>query len=158
MDLWLVLSHGNCVRRIITTGRFPFPVMKIMIETIPHDNQRYETVGDWVFLAPPYVAEGDLGISITVSELGDWRYNALIAVHELVEVLLCKQRGITQEAVDAFDKNFELNRPEGNEDEPGDAPDAPYRKEHFFATNIEALLSAELGVNWQEYEAKVNSL
>ena len=82
----------------------------------------------------------------------------LVAVHELVEVLLCKHRGITAAKVDAFDKAFEKARKPGNEDEPGDDPKAPYRKEHFFATNIEALLSAELGVDWAKYEREINDL
>ena len=125
--------------------------MKIQIETIPHDKHRYPTCGDWW-----YAADGTL--QIRVSALGNEDYEALVALHELVEVLLCKKRGITTEAVDAFDKAFEAARAPGNEDEPGDDPKAPYRKEHFFATNIEALMSAELGVNWQEYEARLNEL
>lgn len=125
--------------------------MNITIETIPHDQQRYPTCGDWTF-----DEKGDL--TIRVSQLSDWRREALVAVHELIEVLLCKQRGITQEQVDKFDKEFEANRSEGNEDEPGDDPSAPYRKEHFFATNIEALLSAELGVDFGEYEKEIDSL
>lgn len=74
--------------------------MKITIETIPYDQQRYPTVGDWTF-----DKEGNL--LIRVSGMGDWRKEALVAVHELVEVLICKQRGITQEQVDKFDMDFE---------------------------------------------------
>jgi len=125
--------------------------MNIKIEVIPHDQQRYPTCGDWFF-------DADGNLTIRVSRMSDWRHEALVAVHELVEVLLCKQRGISQSEVDAFDKQFEANRPEGNEDEPGDDPDAPYRKEHFFATNLEALLSAELDVEWPTYEKEVQSL
>ena len=124
--------------------------MRIIIETIPHKRQRYETCGDW------YFRKGVLHIK--VSKMSDWRREMLVAVHELVEVLLCKDRGITTAEVDAFDKAFEKARAPGNEDEPGDDPKAPYRKEHFFATNIEALMSAEYGINWQEYEKKINAL
>lgn len=135
--------------------------MKILIETIPHGEQRYPTLGDWTFLEPPYVKQGEVGISIKVSELGDWRYEALVALHEMVEVLLCKQRGITCDQVDQFDKQFEKDREaglHGEEAEPGDDPAAPYKKEHFFATNIEALTSAELMVDWATYEGKINEL
>lgn len=125
--------------------------MRILIETIPHSQQRYPTCGDWTF-----DKRGNL--TIRVSKLSTWKREMLVAVHELVEVLLCKSRGISQKSVDAFDKAFEANRPPGNYDEPGDDRNAPYRKEHFFATNIEALLSAELGVNFQDYEAELNSL
>ena len=42
--------------------------------------------------------------------------------------------------------------------EPGDSPDAPYHKEHVFATKIERLLAKEFDVDWREYEAAINSL
>lgn len=125
--------------------------MDINIKTIPNEEQRYPTIGDWWF-----TPEGNL--ELRVSNLGDWKMEAAIIVHELCEVLLCKARGIKQEDVDNFDKQFEENRPEDNEDEPGDDPAAPYRKEHFFATSIERLLCAELGIDWKEYEDKINSL
>jgi hypothetical protein len=124
---------------------------RIIIETIPHASQRYETVGDW-----QRDENGDL--VIRVSGMGNPDYEALVALHELVEVLLCEKRGIKAEAVDAFDKEYEANRKEGDDSEPGDSLDAPYRKEHFFATNIEALMSAELGVDWPKYEAAINAL
>ncbi len=81
--------------------------MKITIETIPHDQQRYPTVGDWQWTGPDELV-------VRVSEMGDWRYNAAVAVHELVEVLLCKQDGVTEAAVDAFDTAYEATRPVGD--------------------------------------------
>lgn len=125
--------------------------MKITIETIPHDQHRYSTVGDWYF-----DDKGDL--TIKVSQLSDWRRECLVAVHELVEVLICKHDGVSQESVDSFDKNFEAHRHPDNEDEPGDEPTAPYVKQHCIATGIERLLAANLGVNWKEYEQELNDL
>ena len=62
-------------------------------------------------------------------------------------------------AIGSFDQAFEKKREQGLvRGEPGDAPDAPYRREHLFATNIERLLAAELGVDWAVYEAYVDSL
>src|ERR1700690_4373509 len=113
--------------------------MKIVIETISHKQQRYPTIGDWF-----YDADGNL--QIKVSSLGNWREEALIGVHELVEVLLCKYQGVSQEVVDTFDIEFEKQRVEGNLDEPGDAPEAPYRRQHCLATAVERLLAAELDV------------
>lgn len=119
--------------------------MKITIETILHDQQRYPTVGDWF-----YDQQGNL--TIRISDLEDWRYNALVGVHELVEVLLCRARNITQAQVDAFDFSFK------EDGEPGDQPSAPYQNEHNFATGIERLLCAALKIPWQQYENKVNSV
>lgn len=125
--------------------------MNINIEIIEHANQRYPTVGDWFF-----EPNGDL--MIRVSRLSDWRREMLIAVHELVEVLICKHQGISQEQVDAFDKDFEAHRHPDNEDEPGDDPTAPYVKEHCIATGVERLLAAELDVSWKDYENELNDL
>lgn len=125
--------------------------MRIEIKTIPHSNQAYATGGNWGFRD-----NGDIWIE--VSELSDWRREALIAVHELVEILLCKHDGVTQQSVDEFDKSFEANRPADNVDEPGDDPKAPYVRQHCIATGIERVLAAELGVNWKNYEEELEAL
>lgn len=124
--------------------------MKIQIETIPHAQHRYSTCGDWF--------EKDGVLHIKVSEELPEKEAVLVALHELIEVTLCKDRGITEKQVDDFDMEFEKNRPEGDESEPGDHPDAPYRKEHFFATNIERLVGAELGVDWETYADHIEAL
>jgi hypothetical protein len=122
--------------------------MKIIIETIPHDQHRYETVGDWWFEKPDT-------LQIRVSAMGDWKKEACVAVHELVEVLICKYDGVSQESVDAFDQNYEALRPEGDTSEPGDDPRAPYTKQHCIATGVERLLCAALGLSWKEYDDTV---
>lgn len=128
--------------------------MNINIKVIPHDKHRYLTVGDWWF--------DDLGVlQIRVSDMGNEDYENLVVLHELAEVLLCKKRGITTKQVDDFDMNFEQERAagvHGQYEEPGDDPKAPYRKEHFFATNIERLMSNELGVDWRTYEKSLNEM
>lgn len=121
--------------------------MNITIQTIPHDQQRYPTIGDYWF-------EKNGDIQIRVSDTGNWKYEALVALHEAVEVLLCKDRGISEPEIKAFDEAFEAHRPADDPDsEPGDAPGAPYAKEHRFAENLERLFAAELGVNWNQYDA-----
>ena len=118
--------------------------MEYDIKTIPHNEQRYETVGDF------WTKDGvDF---IRVSEMEDPRYNFLVALHEFIEQELCKVRGIKTEDIDKFDQDFK------GEGEPGDSPLAIYRREHFFATSLERLMAAELGVDWEEYDDKVNSL
>lgn len=125
--------------------------MKIVIETVPHKSQRYDTVGDWF-----RDLEGTLHIKVS-EEIGD-KAASLVALHELIEVLLCEDRGVTQIAVDKFDVEFEDEREPGNNDEPGDDPNAPYYKEHFFATSIERLMAAELNVDWKLYDDAINEL
>lgn len=141
--------------------------MKIVIETIPHEKQRYPTVGDWVFEKEWPAGEMPTGgkviaqqevLRIKVSDLGDWRKEALIAVHELIEVLICKHDGVSQEQVDKFDIAFEKARKPGNDDEPGDDNNAPYRRQHCIATSVERLLAVHLDVRWNDYADAVEAL
>ena len=126
-------------------------MLDITIITLPHAHQRYDTVGDYTSRIVHDFCITDEGVAvdeIMVSEQKDWRYEALIAVHEMVEMFLCRHRNISFDAIDAFDMNF--NDP-GKE--PGDAPEAPYFNEHQFATRLEKEMAKELGVNWDDYEA-----
>jgi hypothetical protein len=125
--------------------------MNVTIKTIPHSKQRYPTCGDWF-----YDKRGDL--HIRVSKMSDWRYELCVAVHELVEVLLCHQVGISQKSVDEFDINFEKKRKPGNVDEPGDDDRAPYRIQHGIASGIERILGTLLGISWNKYAEEVESL
>lgn len=125
--------------------------MKILIETIPHFEQAYPTVGDW-----RREKDGTLHIKVS-EEIGD-KFALLVALHELIEVTLCEERGITCEEVDKFDKAYEKTRPENDDSEPGDHADAPYKKEHFFATSIERLMCAEMGIDWNEYDGVIMKL
>jgi hypothetical protein len=128
---------------------------RFVLYTIPHECQRYPTVGDWE--GPVPVSTGH-NVLVCVSAMGDADYEFCVALHELVESYLCIKANITDAQVTKFDKAFEKARGEGNTDEPGDDPRAPYRREHFFATTIERLMAAELGIDWKAYEEKINSL
>jgi hypothetical protein len=117
--------------------------MKIVIEAIPQAQHRYDTWGDWWF-----DPDGTLQIRVSNDEpaLPTENHQFLVALHELVEVMLCKERGITQQQVDEFD--FENQERCNEEDlEPGDLPGAPYRKEHRFAMIVEHLMAKELGID-----------
>jgi len=128
--------------------------MNVKIEIIPNESQIYPTVGDWRF--------DDWGdLTIKVSDMKNWKYEMLVAIHELVEVCLCKERGIKQSDVDAFDIQFEKEREQGlhlQDEEPGFAPNAPYLKEHTFATLIEKEMAVQLGVDWGIYDKTVMEL
>lgn len=127
--------------------------MRVEIETIPHSEQRYETVGDWWW-------EGDT-LHMRVSAMGDWKKEMCVAYHELREALTCKEAGITQEDVDAFDVQFEKEREDKGwslDLEAGDDPRAPYRLQHYAATHDERGLAADLNLDWEEYNDAVMSL
>lgn len=128
--------------------------MNIVIKTIPHSKQRYRTCGDWWF-------DKNGNLEIRVSKLGDWRYEALIAFHELREVLFSKHIGITTEQVDEFDMKYEKERDAGEhgpEDEPGNDSKCPIFEQHIAATQAERALAYDLDVNWNEYADAVIGL
>lgn len=129
-----------------------FPIT--LIRSIPHNNQRYDTSGDYV--------ETNLGkvdvCEITVSELNNWKMEALVAVHELIEYILVKDKGIKIKDIDKFDIDFENKRKKGNMDEPGDDKKAPYYNEHQIAILFEKELARYLNINWKKYIKEQNKL
>lgn len=123
-----------------------------MISQVPHQRQRYETVGDWIPGSP---------VKIRVSKMKDERYVFLVALHEMIEYELCRMNGITDREVVKFDMNFEKEKRErlhSIEAEPGNDPRAPYRNEHGFATMIERTVAQRMGVSWSAYENAILSL
>ena len=121
------------------------------IRPIPHENHRYVgTVGD-------YWDEGVL-TEVRISQLGDARMEFCVMIHELIEEFMCKQRGIAEPDIKAFDEEFESNRQPGDLSEPGFSPNCPYLAEHTFATKIEMQIAEEIGLDWAEYTDRVNAL
>lgn len=125
--------------------------MKIIIETIPHSKQRYNTCGDWQWNEDV----NELTIKVSETNLFDYQMLALVGVHELLEAILCRHEYIPEWQVDHFDENW---KPQDGLTEPGDHPAAPYHRQHLFASNIERLVAARLGVNWQQYEKEIERL
>lgn len=120
-------------------------MLHIEIQTIPHKTQRYSTCGDYY-----QTAEGkDI---FMISECGNRKYEALIAIHEIIEKFLCESDGVTNEQIDQFDFNH------AGEGEPGDSKLSPYRRQHCIATGIERILCAQFGIDWVEYDKFLESL
>lgn len=144
----------------------------IVLESIKHSEQEYATVGDYLEL--------DNEIRIVVSDMDDDKLEWLVAIHELCEVMLMKHAGIPLQASTDYDVAFEAARELGSESvengiqtkpgftfrgrwyspdaEPGDAPDCPYREQHNYATAVERMMCAAMGIPWAYYEARCNAL
>lgn len=128
--------------------------MQIDFKVIPHEDQRYETAGDYF--------EDDSGTHFRVSDMGNEDYSFAVFIHELIEWYLYKKTGKSVDEIDAFDKKFEEMRekyPElvGN-DEPGDNINAPYYAQHQLASQFERNIIGMMGLDWQEYSNAVESL
>jgi len=117
----------------------------ITVNVIPHGTGRYSTAGDWQWQA-------DGGLVVTVSDLGDHRFNLLLAAHELTEALLCRRDGVTEAEVDAWD----LAHLES--EEPGEEAGAPYFTQHAEACAVERWLAGLMGVDWRSYNSAYERL
>lgn len=120
--------------------------MKITIDFIEHNDQRYNTVGDWTI-----TDSGDLEIRVsklgTVSRPSIAEY--LIAIHELVEAVFCTLNGVTPKMVDNWDLG---DRWEARGfSEPGADVLAPYHNEHMLAEIVERMLAQFYGLEWRTY-------
>jgi hypothetical protein len=118
----------------------------ISMEVIPHRYQAYDTCGDYI--------SNELGWTIKVSKLKDWKMEFLVAIHELIEFGLITNDGVSLRSVNFFDKKGKGKYL----DEPGLSEEAPYHKQHMIATQIEEVLAKELGVDWEEYDKEIKEL
>src|SRR5208282_6481518 len=112
----------------------------IHIDTIENSSQRYKTWEDWEIPSP-----GEK-LTVSVSRVGNWRYEYLAGIHGLLEAVVCLHQGITQADVDAFDVAYEHRRMAGEvhaacgcviTDDPGSDVHAPYRLAHVYAESVE---------------------
>lgn len=127
---------------------------EICVKVVPMSEMRYPSVGDYW-----YDENGVL--QVRIADLGEKRMNRCVLMHELNEVFVTEHHGIIEQDIMAFDVRFEKEREEGkwrDDQEPGDDPRAPYRKEHRFSENCERQLALALDVDWEEYTERVNSL
>ena len=110
----------------------------ITIDFIKPNQNRYATHGDW------YERNGTL--TITATDYGNPNGSFLVALHELCEAWLCREAGIAEEDVSAWD----LCHPDA--EEPAEVEGSPYRKQHDVAIQVEKIMCAALGVDWENHE------
>jgi hypothetical protein len=134
----------------------------ILIDTIPHKDQNYDTAGNYGEVKLGHVTW------FTISNMNNWRYEAAVALHEQYEYFLCKRDGVNLKSIDRFDEAYEKARvaktkaPCGckptKASEPGNDIHAPYHFQHVAATKMERKFIFDIGEDWNEYDEKVNSL
>jgi hypothetical protein len=128
-------------------------MIKTVIKSINLEDQRYETLGDY------YIKDGIRTFAIT--KTGNDLYDDLIFIHEFIEEVLTRNKGITEEQILAFDLQFEekiKNGEVGEDEEPGEQIDSPYRQEHVIAELIERLIINHLNIDFNTYNNKLLKL
>jgi hypothetical protein len=122
--------------------------MNIEIKTVPLSELRFTTAGDWK-------QNSDGSITIWLVDTPDWRYWAIVLMHELTEILVCRLDDVTSASADAFDAIWEnelkqgLHRPE---EEAGCDRRCPYYHGHRAGIMMEKLFCFILRVPWKEYD------
>lgn len=127
-------------RKLVATKR-------LEVFVIPALAMRYPSAGDWQF-------RPDGTLEIYVADMADAISENAVALHEAVEAWLCQESGVTEQSVCDHDVKFEREREAGDhtkEAEPGDHPEAPYRRQHYLATKIERIFIEAIGADWEEH-------
>jgi len=122
--------------------------MRIVIQSVPQSKIRADQSGDWWVHGTHQYTIHVLDTMLPESQLA-------VAIHELVEAYLCRKHGVTDGDVCAFDEHYEAERKEGKhkeDDEPGDDPRSPYRKEHAAATHVERAVCHAFELSWLSHE------
>lgn len=122
---------------------------RIIVETIESQDQRYPTCGDY------WETEDEMHFRITKQDNED--YEALVFLHEFVEFILTRKRGIAEPAISEYDIKWEEYNEKGMAaaDEPGNEPGCIYYQEHRFSENMERLLAQEMNIDWFTYNNKL---
>jgi hypothetical protein len=124
--------------------------VNITIKTVPNEEIKQRagfTGADWWF-------DEHGNIEVRVAELGDWREEFALAIHEATEAGMCRYLSISQDDVDRFD--FEYKRTHEIDLNAGDEPFAPYKVPHTFSTAIERILTGVMNVDWKKYDDKLS--
>ena len=125
--------------------------MEIKIKTIPLHQQRYPTIGD-------YFIDDEGIMHIHITETGNTLHSELVTIHELIEFVLTKAKGIKESDILKHDLWVESEIKKGNyppDAEPGEHPKSPYYNEHMLAELIEKMICKHLDINFTEYNDEI---
>ena len=118
--------------------------MKIAIITIDPSENRYGTVGDWLWA-------NENNLLVTTTRCGNKDTEFLVGAHEMIEAYLCQRDGIDEEVV----SNWDIAHPDA--EEPAEVEGSPYMDQHSIATQIELKMCAGLGMDWNNHNRWVQN-
>ena len=114
---------------------------------VPIRKIRFSTAGDWT-------QKKDGSYEVWIWETPDPRYQAVVLIHELTELLWCHFNGITGKESDRFDAEWEGELKAGMhlpDEEAGFDSRAPYHKGHVWGARMEHLFCWIFDVRWRVY-------
>ena len=124
-----------------------YPLTKFVFEVGPCRNN---DVGD-------YFQDAEGVWHIRSFPMKNHLHEQLIFVHEFIELLLVEHRGISQDAIDAYDALHNLESNNLILADPALNLDCPYRDEHKTALEIEKIMAIELDIDYAEYTEVISN-
>lgn len=131
--------------------------MKIKLVRLNGRHPDFLTVGYWFWSQPKN--RGTL--TIQVSKMKDWRHEAAVWGHEVLEAIYCKVFGVTTEVADRFDAFYEQEYEAGRipkTTEPGDDRRCPYFYGHQLGCIWERVCITLTFANWARYCEECNEI
>ncbi len=119
----------------------------INLKIIPLSKMPFTTLGHW------FLDDNSI-LQIRIVKMSDWRYEAAILIHELIEYWICFHKGITTKVCDEFDTLFEEEYKQGRwtkDIEAGFDKRCPYRTSHKWGARLERLTIWLLKASWKKY-------
>ena len=113
-------------------------------------DMRFTTIGYWWFEEP----ENRGTLNVEVLKMSDWRFEAAVWGHELIEILYCWLFRVTTEQADAFDQFYEDGYAAGTiakSKEPGHDPKCPYHWGHMAGVLWEHICVYGTFGSWHRY-------
>lgn len=132
--------------------------MKIRLQRVPDKSfiqNGFTTVGFWFWDKPKN--KGTLTIQVT--KMLDWRFEAAVWGHEIIEVFYCWMFKITTEECDVFDEGYERLYESGKVSksvEPGCDPKCPYHWGHMAGIVWEHICIYGTLASWKKYDNECN--
>ena len=114
-----------------------------IIETIPHNEQRYDTAGDYEDIFDH--------LRFYISDMGNEDYEFILLLHELIEEHLTRRKGIKISDIDKWDMEEVFKKDPKYSGDPGLSKLAPYHKEHMIALRMEKLFCKTVGIDFNKY-------
>ena len=91
---------------------------------------------------------------ILVAETGNFFYNRLLVIHEIIEDTLREVRGISNQTIDDYcDKIFKTGKVPDSID-----PESPIHDIHMVADKCERIVCGACGIKWSDYDKATDQL
>jgi hypothetical protein len=126
---------------------------KIIIKFVPLQFQEYETLGNYKNIGSETY--------FIITDTGNDLHNKIILLHELIEQTLTEAKGIKESQILKHDLEFEKLRQDGlvgEDDEPGEHKNSPYKQEHIQSEIIERQLLNYLNIDFKEYTRQITKV